>query len=163
YPELAEYLDACLAALRFIGRAAEGPRAVAAGLAEAERPEQAAGRLGDFRIVREVGRGGMGVGYEAEQGSLGRRVALKVLPSAATMASRQLQRFHNEARTAASLDHPHIVHVHAVGCERAVHYYAMQFIDGQTLADLIADLRRAGGRPPRPEEERTAPYVPGQP
>ena len=94
--------------------------------------------LGDFRIIREVGRGGMGVVYEAEQISLGRRVALKVLPFAATMDPKQLQRFHNEAKAAASLHHEHIVPVYAVGCERGVHYYAMQFIDGTTLAEVIA-------------------------
>src|SRR5262245_51188646 len=59
YPQLAEDLDACLAALRFIGRAAEGPRAVVAGVAEAQPPEPAPGQLGDFRLIREVGRGGM--------------------------------------------------------------------------------------------------------
>ncbi len=163
HPELAEDLDACLAALYFIGQAAEGPRSVPAGLAQVASPEPAAGQLGDFRLVREVGRGGMGVVYEAEQISLGRRVALKVLPFAATMDPRQLQRFHNEARAAASLDHPHIVHVHAVGCERAVHFYAMQYIEGQTLAALIADLRQAAGRPARPEQPPTAPHTPGQP
>ena len=106
--------------------------------------------LGDFRIVREVGRGGMGVVYEAEQISLGRRVALKVLPFAATLDPNQLQRFRNEARAAAGLHHEHIVPVYAVGCERGVHYYAMQFIDGDTLAHLVpapdspaADFRNA--------------------
>ena len=163
YPELAEDLDACLAALRFIGRAAEGPRSVVGEVAGVQPPEQAPGQLGDFRLIREVGRGGMGVVYEAEQVSLGRRVALKVLPFAATMDPRQLQRFHNEARAAASLDHPHIVHVHAVDCERAVHFYAMQFIDGQTLAAMIADLRRAGGGSVRTEAEPTTPHIPGQP
>src|SRR5262249_27765563 len=93
--------------------------------------------------LREVGRGGMGVVYEAEQISLGRRVALKVLPFAATMDARQLQRFLNEARAAATLHHAHVVPVYAVGQERGVHYYAMQFVDGQTLADLIA---RPSGR-----------------
>jgi serine/threonine protein kinase/tetratricopeptide (TPR) repeat protein len=162
HPDLAEDLDACLEALRLIGRAAAGPRSVAAGVAEAEPPEQATGQLGDFRLIREVGRGGMGVVYEAEQVSLGRRVALKVLPFAATMDPRQLQRFHNEARAAASLDHPHIVHVHAVGCERAVHFYAMQFIEGQTLAALIANLRQSGGKLLPTEEQPTTPHVPGQ-
>jgi serine/threonine protein kinase/Tfp pilus assembly protein PilF len=99
------------------------------------------GRLGDFRIVRQVGRGGMGVVYEAEQLSLGRRVALKVLPFAATLDARQLRRFKNEAQAAAQLHHNHIVPVFAVGCDRGVHYYAMQFIDGRTLAQVIADLR----------------------
>jgi serine/threonine protein kinase len=99
------------------------------------------GRLGDYRIIRQVGRGGMGVVYEAEQLSLGRRVALKVLPFAATLDARQLQRFKNEAQAAAQLHHSNIVPVFAVGCDRGVHYYAMQFIDGRTLAQLITDLR----------------------
>jgi WD40 repeat protein/serine/threonine protein kinase len=100
-------------------------------------------QLGDFRIIREVGRGGMGVVYEAHQLSLGRRVALKVLPFAATMDPRQLQRFHNEARAAAGLHHEHIVPVYAVGVDRGVHYYAMQFIDGQTLAEWIRQRQAA--------------------
>jgi serine/threonine protein kinase len=113
---------------------------------EAGRSEVPAeiGQLGDFRLLREVGRGGMGVVYEAEQSSLRRRVALKVLPFAAAIDSRQLQRFKNEALAAAHLRHENIVPVHAVGCERGVHYYAMQFIEGQSLAALIGDLRRAG-------------------
>src|SRR5262249_29270094 len=76
---------------------------------------------------------------------------------------RQLQRFHNEARAAASLDHPHIVHVHAVGCERAVHFYAMQFIEGQTLAAVITELRQRSGRPVPPEAQPTTPHVPEAP
>jgi serine/threonine protein kinase len=163
HPELADDLDACLAAMRFIGRAAEAPRSAAAEVAEPQPPAQVPGQLGDFRIAREVGRGGMGVVYEAEQVSLGRRVALKVLPFAATMDARQLKRFHNEARAAASLDHPHIVHVHAVGCERGVHYYAMQFINGQTVAGLIADQCQRGSRPVPPEEQPTTAHVPGKP
>jgi serine/threonine protein kinase len=125
--------------------------------------EAAPGMLGDFRIVREVGRGGMGIVYEAEQVSLGRRVALKVLPFAATMDPRHLQRFHNEARAAASLHHPNIVPVYAVGEERAVHFYAMQFIPGQTLAAMIADLRKRDGKAPLPEQQPTTPHVPGTP
>jgi serine/threonine protein kinase len=97
--------------------------------------------LGDFRLLREVGRGGMGVVYEAEQISLRRRVALKVLPFAAAIDSKQLQRFQNESLIAAQLHHPNLVPIHAVGSDRGVHYYAMQFIDGQSLAALIAELR----------------------
>jgi serine/threonine protein kinase len=103
------------------------------------------GRLGDFRIIREIGRGGMGVVYEAEQLSLNRRVALKVLPFAAALNPRQLQRFKTEAQAAAQLHHSHIVPVYAVGCENGVHYYAMQLIDGQTLADAVAQMRRMAG------------------
>ena len=97
--------------------------------------------LGDFRLVREVGRGGMGIVYEAEQVSLGRKVALKVLPFAAALDPKHLQRFHNEARAAACLHHTNIVPVYAVGSERGVHFYAMQFIDGHTLAAVITELR----------------------
>ena len=88
-----------------------------------------------------TGRGGMGIVYEAEQLSVGRHVALKVLPFAAVLDPKQLQRFKNEAQAAVALDHPNIVHVHCVGCQRGVHYYAMQLIEGQTLADVIAELR----------------------
>jgi serine/threonine protein kinase len=106
-------------------------------------------RLGDFVLVREVGRGGMGVVYEARQISLARRVALKVLPFAAVLESRQIARFKNEAQAAAQLHHPNIVPVYAVGVERGVHYYAMQFIDGQPLDRAIAELRPAAPREAR--------------
>src|SRR5262245_7560053 len=116
--------------------------------------EQPLGRLGDYQILRELGRGGMGVVYEAEQISLGRRVALKVLPFAATMDPRQLQRFHNEARAAAGLHHEHIVPVFAVGCDRGVHFYAMQFIEGQTLAALLGP-RSVPSAPPAEGDAET--------
>src|SRR5262249_24430125 len=70
---------------------------------------------------------------------------LKVLPFAAALDARQLQRFKNEAQAAAGLHHSNIVPVHAAGCERGVHYYAMQFIDGHTLAALIHQLRQRDG------------------
>lgn len=116
------------------------------------------GMLGDFRLIREVGRGGMGVVYEAEQLSLRRRVALKVLPFAAAVDPRRLQRFQNEAAAAAHLRHEHIVPVHAVGCERGVHYYAMQFVEGQSLAALIAELRQEKTTPAGPSAS-TAPVA----
>jgi serine/threonine protein kinase/tetratricopeptide (TPR) repeat protein len=97
--------------------------------------------LGDFRLIREIGRGGMGVVYEAEQLSLARRVALKVLPLAAIMDERQRTRFQNEARAAATLNHPNIVPVYSVGIERGVQYFAMQYIEGESLASLIESLR----------------------
>lgn len=101
------------------------------------------GPLGDYRILREIGRGGMGVVYEAEQISLGRQVALKILPLAAALDARALQRFKNEARAAAQLHHPNIVPVIGIGCERGVHYYAMQYIEGQNLATLIETLQQS--------------------
>jgi serine/threonine protein kinase len=113
------------------------------------------GQLGDFRIVRQVGRGGMGVVYEAEQLSLRRRVALKVLPFAATLDARQLQRFHNEAQAAACLHHTHIVPVYFVGCAGGVPFYAMQLIDGQPLSAIIRQLRQAEKNAPTAGEEHT--------
>jgi tetratricopeptide (TPR) repeat protein/serine/threonine protein kinase len=162
HPEHAERLRPLLPALQLLADLSQsGPRSPLAGLLDAPAGAETGlgargagtelGTLGDFRLWREVGRGGMAVVYEAEQISLKRRVALKVLPFAATMDSRRLQRFRNEALAAASLDHPHIVKVHAVGQERAVHFYAMQFIDGITLADFIAEQKGASaprtGRP----------------
>src|SRR5581483_1737945 len=91
----------------------------------------------------EIGRGGMGVVYEAEQISLGRRVAVKVLPFAGALDSKHLQRFKNEAQAAAHLHHTNIVPVHFVGCERGVHFYAMQYIQGMTLANVIGELKRS--------------------
>ena len=102
--------------------------------------------LGDFRIVREIGRGGMGIVYEVEQLSLERRMALKVLPVAATLSVQQLERFKNEARLAASLKHPHIVSVHSVGVERGVHFYAMELVEGCSLAQAIAELSGIGNQ-----------------
>ena len=114
---------------------------------EASEGEPGIGDLGDFRLVAEVGRGGMGVVYEAVQRSLDRRVALKVLPFAAAMDPTQLRRFHTEALAAAQLHHTHIVPVYSVGCERGVHYFAMQFIEGQTLAQAIAERKRMDETP----------------
>jgi WD40 repeat protein/serine/threonine protein kinase len=133
HPELADVIRQVLTALQAMGSLP--PDSVSSDVTSAQS-ESLSGTLGDYRIIREIGRGGMGIVYEAEQVSLSRRVALKVLPFAATMDSRQLQRFQNEARAAASLEHPHIVPVYGVGCERGVHYYAMKFIEGRSLADL---------------------------
>ena len=141
-PALAEPLKACLASLEFMHDASLSLRDRATPeLLSATECETDLGRLGDFRLVREIGRGGMGVVYEAEQVSLGRRVALKVLPFAAALDGRQLQRFKNEAQAAACLHHMNIVPVFGVGCERGVHYYAMQYIEGQTVAAIIKNLR----------------------
>jgi serine/threonine protein kinase/Flp pilus assembly protein TadD len=162
HPEHAEQLRQLLPALRVLSElGSSAARAPARHGADAPPAgEGAALPLGDFRLVREVGRGGMGVVYEAEQLSLGRRVALKVLPFAATLDPKQLQRFKNEAHAAAQLHHGHIVRVYATGCERGVHYYAMQFIDGQTLADLVGQLRRAEGRLPADPSAPTGPAGP---
>jgi len=116
HPEHAERLEQLLPALRLL---ADVSRSRADGLlapSAAADADPLAEPLGDFRLIREVGRGGMGVVYEAEQLSLKRRVAFKVLPFAATMDPKHLQRFKNEAQAAAQLHHTNIVPVYYVGC-----------------------------------------------
>src|SRR5207248_4028550 len=87
-------------------------------------------RLGEFRIVREIGRGGMGVVFEAVQESLSRRVAVKVLPRQALLDDKHAQRFQREARTVARLHHTNIISILGVGEQDGYSYYAMQYIDG---------------------------------
>jgi WD40 repeat protein/serine/threonine protein kinase len=109
--------------------------------------------LGDYRILREVGRGGMGVVYEAEQQALGRRVALKVLPRKLLADSKHRRRFEREARLAAKLHHTNIVPVFGVGEQDGLPYYVMQFIQGLGLNEVLEELQRlrAGGEAPRAE------------
>jgi eukaryotic-like serine/threonine-protein kinase len=102
--------------------------------------------LGDYRIVREIGRGGMGVVYEAEQISLRRRVGLKVLPRQVSSDRTVRERFRREARAAAKLHHTNIVPVYEVGQDRDVRFYAMQLIQGQSLDLVINELRRLRDR-----------------
>ncbi|TWU28747.1 serine/threonine protein kinase [Novipirellula artificiosorum] len=143
HADIAEQLRPSLEGLALIHRVAE-PRS--AGMASAPDLEFTAKPIGDFQIVGELGRGGMGVVYEAIQLSLGRRVALKVLPFASGLDEIRLQRFRNEAHAAAQLHHTNIVPVYAVGSDRGIHYYAMQLIDGHTLTWLIDNMRQANGK-----------------
>ena len=91
-------------------------------------------RLGDFRILGEIGRGGMGIVYEAYQESLGRHVAVKVLPRQTLLDPQHLRRFQREAQTAARLHHTNIVPVFGVGEHDGFHYIVMQLIEGDLFA-----------------------------
>jgi WD40 repeat protein len=161
HPDLADDIRELFPALLLMEEAgAPGPDAAATAPAALAAPR----RLGDYRIVREVGRGGMGVVYEAEQEALGRRVALKVLPPALAADATCLRRFRREARSAARLHHSNIVPVFDVGESGGVHYYAMQFIEGQALDAVLRELRRlAGPAGPRPEATVPVPIGPGIP
>lgn len=130
HPSLGPELEQCLAGMEFVHRATRQASEVPV-------------RLGDFRILRELGRGGMGVVYEAEQVSLRRRVALKVLRLGTAADAEGRQRFRREAETVARLHHTNIVPVYAVGEEQGVHYYAMQFIEGRSLAAVLEESQRA--------------------
>jgi serine/threonine protein kinase/WD40 repeat protein/tetratricopeptide (TPR) repeat protein len=146
YPDLAADIRELFPALVKIEKLkppADATGEFAAGAADRLRPE----RLGDYRILREVGRGGMGVVYEAEQESLGRHVALKVLPSSALLNPTYLARFRREAKAAGRLHHTNIVPVFGVGEADGVPFYAMQFIKGEGLDKVLADVRRLR-RPP---------------
>jgi serine/threonine protein kinase/WD40 repeat protein len=114
--------------------------------ADSQAPE----RLGEYRILRPVGQGGMGVVYEAEQESLGRHVALKVLPRQALLKGTYLERFRREAKAAARLHHTNIVPVFGVGECDGAHFYAMQFIRGEGLDKVLGDLRRLRSAPGQP-------------
>jgi serine/threonine protein kinase len=141
HPEIADQLRAFLNVTHWVGQVAGDG--------------DAAPVLSDYRILRVVARGGQGIVYEAEQISRGKRVALKVLLAAAALDPRHLRRFQVEAEAARLLRHPHIVPIASFGCERGIHYCAMQFIQGQNLAELIRDLRHAGG-PELPESTTDA-------
>jgi len=121
-------------------------------------------RVGEFRILRRVGYGGMGVVYEAIQESLGRHVALKLLPAEALADPKRLERFRREAKAAARLHHTNIVPVFGTGEADGRHYYAMQFIAGHPLDAVIGEVRRlkerSGSVPPeRPVTEVAAALV----
>ena len=128
YPAVAAAVADCLRGFDFLWRAA--PRVT--------HHDTPGGRLGDFRLVREIGRGGMGVVYEAEQVSLGRRVALKVL-AAPAVDERARRRFQNEAHAVAALNHPHVVPVHAVGADGDALFLAMKLVEGRSLAEVLRD------------------------
>ncbi|MBN1420898.1 MAG: protein kinase [Planctomycetes bacterium] len=137
HPDLAAELIGDLRTLLHVGSRREGADSF--------------GELGDYRLLRRVGRGGMGVVYEALQVSMDRRVALKVLPSGVAADAKTLARFLREAKIAGKLDHPNIVRVHGMGVDRDTPHYAMEFVEGETLAQILA-RRRVAGEAPAPEE-----------
>src|SRR5262249_21420437 len=140
HPDLANEIRELFPAMVDMEQVKHEQRAEEASLpAEAEAPVE---RIGDFRIIREIGRGGMGVVYEAEQEALGRRVALKALPPHALLDANKLRRCEREARSAARLHHTNIVPVFGVGCHEGTHYYVMQFIQGQGLDAVLEELSR---------------------
>ena len=142
YPELEAEIRDLFPALVLIEQfgSIAGPAARPA-LRTATADGTAPRQLGEYRVLREVARGGMGIVYEAVQESLGRHVALKVLPFQSLADARQLERFDREARAAAMLHHTNIVPVFGVGEHEGVHFFAMQFIRGQALDSVLHELR----------------------
>lgn len=142
YPELAQDIHDLFPALVAMERVGPQPEDVHKPEGGESGVRHMPAQLGEYRILREVGRGGMGVVYEADQISLGRHVAIKVLPFHALMEPKLLKRFQYEARAAARLHHTNIVPVFGVGEDSGIHYYAMQFIHGQSLDEVLDEIRR---------------------
>src|SRR5713226_9787233 len=94
-------------------------------------------KLGRYEIRSQLGAGGMGEVYLAEDTRLHRKVALKILPAELTQHKDRLRRFEQEAQAAAALNHPHIAHIYEIGESDGVNFIAMEFIDGLTLRELI--------------------------
>src|SRR5262245_11404210 len=160
-PELADEIRELFPALVEVERVKEN-RPARPGAAEVAAALPSLVQVGDYRVLREVGRGGMGVVYEAEQVSLGRRVALKVLPRQVSSDLKALARFRRGGRLAAQLHHTKIVPVFEVGRAGEVSYYAMQFLHGQGLDLVIDELRRLKERanPTGPNREPEQPHRP---
>src|SRR5215471_7394837 len=116
-----------------------------------ERPIQ---RLGDFQILRELGRGGMGIVFEARQVSLNRKVALKLLSGTLGLTSKAVIRFKREAEAAAKLHHTNIVPIYATGEQDGAHYYAMELIEGPGLDQVIEQMRRGQSATAQPIDAR---------
>jgi WD40 repeat protein/serine/threonine protein kinase len=140
HPELADQIGALFPALAAVEQA-EADRAQPGG-PTVETAVPPLRQVGDYRILRQIGEGGMGVVYEAEQVSLGRRVALKIMAAQSLGDAKAQERFHREARSAARLHHTNIVPVFEVGQQGDVCYYAMQLIQGQSLDQVVRELRR---------------------
>jgi serine/threonine protein kinase/Flp pilus assembly protein TadD len=116
---------------------------VFAGFGDAREPVAALGILGDYTLRRQIGRGGMGVVYEAWENSMDRRVALKVLPAGIAADSKACMRFLREAQTAGKLNHPHVVGVYSTGVKEGTPWYSMEFVEGETLAQVLLRIKEA--------------------
>src|SRR6516165_10706333 len=162
YPEHADDIRDMLPALLLMEQAKTGGHSQAQPRpAQASAAAPALRQLGDYQILRKLGQGGMGVVYEAQQLSLGRHVAIKVLPAHALLDPRHLGRFQREARSAAKLHHTNIVPVFGVGEQGGLHYYVMQFIQGLALDVVLDELRRL--RKPHGKQPPSQGEAPGRP
>src|SRR5262249_39113106 len=142
YPEHAAQIRDLFPALVLMEQIAPDSDSAAAQTSLERQASEHPKQIGDYRILRGIGRGGMGIVYEAEQVSLGRHVALKVLPQQLVPNATQRQRFEREARSAAKLHHTNIVPVFGVGEDGGLHYYVMQYIHGLGLDAVLDELRR---------------------
>jgi len=139
FPELKSELEDLLASVAMIEQLKPSPTQPSndrVSLDEVSSLKQ----IGSYTVVGELGRGGMGIVFEAIHESLGRRVAIKVMPTPLVNSSKHVQRFEREAKAAAKLHHTNIVSVFGAGEGDGFHYYVMDWVDGQTLGEVVAGL-----------------------
>jgi serine/threonine-protein kinase len=149
HPTLADDLRAFFADQEKMDRFADSMHKAQVGAATigADEASSAAGTLprlrcfGDYELIDELARGGMGVVYKARQVSLNRIVALKMILAGQLASAADVQRFRAEAEAAANLDHPNIVPIYEIGEHESQHYFSMKLIDGPSLGKVIADCR----------------------
>ncbi|MFN5078164.1 MAG: protein kinase domain-containing protein, partial [Planctomyces sp.] len=142
-PEHADLLRAVLSTVLATERVS-GQQSAAANCTLTDGALKMPQTAGDFQLLREIGRGGMGVVYEALQKSLKRRVALQVVNQLIAGSEKQLRRFRREAESAARLHHSNIVPVYGFGEDQGLQFYAMQLIEGATLSEVLESLRELG-------------------
>jgi serine/threonine protein kinase/WD40 repeat protein len=142
HPDLAAQIWKVFPAMAMMENIALADESLGGQASEATQVTENLKQIGDFRILRRVGHGGMGVVYEAEQVSLGRHVALKLLPRNALPDAKQKRRFEREAKASAKLHHTNIVPVFGVGEHDGTPYYVMQFIQGLGLDEVLLELKR---------------------
>lgn len=158
HPDLREPLTHYLRSLGQLQELATAGEGVANRLASAPIQPAPLMQIGDFQLIEQIGRGGMGIVYIAKQLSLSRHVALKILPITSALDSRYIARFQHEARAAAALTHPNIVPVLMVGDDAGVHYYAMHLVEGLPLDEVIELVRAT-----RVEARRSSTCLPEEP
>ncbi|MFK7770236.1 MAG: serine/threonine protein kinase, partial [Mariniblastus sp.] len=140
HPNLKEEIEDLLASVAMIEQLKSNPSKTAASNRPSLDEVSNLSHIGSYEVIREIGRGGMGVVFEAVHESLGRRVAIKVMPTPLVNSEKYVERFKRESQAAAKLHHTNIVSVFGVGQGEGYHFYVMDLVDGQSLSDVVFGL-----------------------